>query len=96
MSMGNVKRQIEFAGGAIKELSIVENGKVFVNPELVGMSELTAAFCCEMDNEPIVTDVGYVYVSMDWLKKEKPEMAGRLEKLEELVMDNMKNEKGGE
>lgn len=58
-----------------------DTGEVFLPPGVIGMTEMNAVMCAGYDGTDMLLRKNHVYVSVEWLKQEKPELAEWLDRI---------------
>jgi len=76
------------------ETIFTDGEQVFVSPRLFGLGDMVAFMACSVDAEPIVNRKNHVYVSTEWLVKERPEDKQIILKIEESAKNSYEKQNG--
>jgi hypothetical protein len=60
-------------------VAYADDGRLFINSELIGMSAETAFLCCSCDGTGFIASGKRVLVPIDWAINEKPALAELVE-----------------
>lgn len=70
------------------------DGKLYISPEMTGMSEKTAMLCGSIDGISMIVEKNHLCVPIGWLKNERPHLVKDLEEFERKVMRSISGAQG--